>query len=336
MRRLLLFSSVVALVLLSVVSVGRSPSAVAQEGTPAAECVAPALPPGTPTPMEEESSPAAAEEAEHDHAATPESGEAVEEEAVESFGIATPEGQAPADEAVAAEAIAGMENLIACVAANDLVGASALMTHGFIQNFLEVPTVYDVPATFEGVGPFDVLSLDNVQTYDDGTVSVDFVYGGFFNGPGGVTAERWYLVEEDGYLKVDNITHISMPEGVLAGAIVVEVTMVDYAFALSQTTLPADTPIIFRLTNASSSGAGHVGVVLTYPDGTTSAGLITGEVGLDASTGFFGALYLEPGNTGDFGVSGLAAGTYFLGCDVELADGTPHYELGMVAEFTVE
>ena len=74
-----------------------------------------------------------------------------------------------------------------------------------------------MPATFEGVGPFDVVSLDNVQTYDDGTVSVDFVYGGFFNGPGGVTAERWYLVEEDGDLKVDNITQISMPEGVPCG-----------------------------------------------------------------------------------------------------------------------
>ena len=137
-------------------------------------------------------------------------------------------------------------------------------------------------------------------------------------------------------LKVDNVTQVPLPEGALPGALVVEVRMVDFAFALSQTTLPANTPIVFRITNESSSGAGHVAVTLTYPDGTTAESLITGETDLEASTGFFGALYLEPGQSGDFGVTGLEPGTYFLACDVTTSAGTPHHDLGMVSQITVE
>jgi len=336
MRRILLFGPVVVLVLvLNLVGAGSGARAVAQESTPVAGCEGPELPPGTPTPMEDAASPAADHAEGEDHEATPTGDEAAEGEE-ESFEMATPEGVMPAAEADAATAIAGMENVIACFDTGDYPAAGALMTDRFIQEFLGIPTVYDVPANLEGAAPFEVVSLDNAQTYADGSYSVDFIYSGFFNGPCGITAERWFLVDEGGYLKVDNITQISLPEGALPGALVVDVTMVDYAFALSQTTLPADTPIIFRLTNATSSGAPHVGVVLTFEAGTTAEAVISSETEIGEPTGFFGALYLEAGDSGEFGVTGLAAGTYFLACDVETEAGNPHYELGMVSEITVE
>jgi uncharacterized cupredoxin-like copper-binding protein len=123
----------------------------------------------------------------------------------------------------------------------------------------------------------------------------------------------------------------------LPGATVIDVQMVDFAFALSKYTVPANTPVIFRTTNNSGTGSPHVNVVLTYVEGTTAEGLIEGEVNLEeASTGFFGAVFLEPGQSGDLAFESLAPGTYFLVCDVETEDGTPHFELGMVSQVTVE
>jgi uncharacterized cupredoxin-like copper-binding protein len=330
MRRVLLIGRVLVLgVLVNVAGLLAAFSVTAQEATPVASCVAPELPPGTPTPMEE--APAAEDEGEeHDHAATP----GAEEEEAPVGEMTLPVGT-PADAETAAAVTAAIQNLIACIDSGEYLKAGALATTNFIQNFLGVPTVYDVPSTFEGVGPFEVRSLDNAQTYDDGSVSIDFVYGGFGNGPGGISSERWFFVEEDGLLKLDNILPISLPEGALPGALVVEVTMVDYAFALSQTTLPANQPIVFRVTNASSSNAGHVAVILTFAEGTTVEALIAGESDVEP-TGFFGALYLDPGQSGDLGVTGLGAGTYFLACDVETEAGTPHYDLGMVTEIRVE
>jgi uncharacterized cupredoxin-like copper-binding protein len=291
----------------------------------AGPCVAPELPPGTPTSMEE-GTPAAAMEA------TPGSGEdegaAVEEEA--------PAGT-PADPTAAGEAEAALENLFNCINGGDYLAAAALMTDNFIQNLLEVPTPYDVPATFEGVQPVDLRSVSNAQTYADGRISVDAVYTGLFNGPGALGSARWFFVEEDGTHKLDHYQDVPLPEGVLSDATVIDVQMVDFAFALSEYTVPANTPVIFRTTNNSGTGTPHVNIVLTYQEGTTAEGLIEGEVNIEeASTGFYGAIFLEPGQSGDLAFESLAPGTYFLVCDVETEDGTPHYELGMVSQVTVE
>jgi hypothetical protein len=43
-----------------------------------------------------------------------------------------------------------------------------------------------------------------------------------------------------------------------------------------------------------------------------------------------------PRQAGDFYVSDLTPGSYTLICDVTTPDGTPHWMLGMVANFTVE
>ena len=165
MHRLKIAGSVVVVMILVLTIVGVAPrGALAhnQEGTPAAECDAPELPPGTPTPMEEEPDATPAD-------GDAEGGDEAEEEGEEPFELATPEGAAAADEADAATATAAMEGIIACVASGDYQALGALMTERFITEFIEVPTVYDVPSTMEGAGPFDVVSLDNVQVYADGS-----------------------------------------------------------------------------------------------------------------------------------------------------------------------
>jgi uncharacterized cupredoxin-like copper-binding protein len=243
----------------------------------------------------------------------------------------------PADPTAAGEAEAALQNLINCINGGDYLAAAALMTDNFIQNFIEVPTPYDVPATFEGVQPVELRSVGNAQTYADGRVSVDAVYTGLFNGPGALGSARWFFVEEDGTHKLDYYQDVPLPEGVLSDATIIDVQMVDFAFALSEYTVPANTPVIFRTTNNSGTGSPHVNVVLTFEEGMTAERLIEGETNIEeASTGFFGAVFLEPGQSGDLAFESLAPGTYFLVCDIETEDGTPHYELGMVSQVTVE
>ncbi|MDQ3045208.1 MAG: hypothetical protein M3R06_08675 [Chloroflexota bacterium] len=309
-----------------------APSVAAQDASPAASpaagpCEAPELPPGTPTPLEEEPDSAASPSAEE---------EAPPEDEGEGEGPPAAPMGTPADAAAGDPAEAAIQNLFNCINSGDYLAVAALLTNNFIQNFIEVPTVYDVPASFEGVQPIDVRSVGNAQSYEDGSVSVDGVYTGLFNGPGSIASTRWTFVEEEGILKLDGIEEIPLPEGALPGAVVIDVQMVDYAFALSEYTVPANTPVIFRTTNRSAIGAPHVNVILTYPEGTTTEGLIEGEADIESSTGFLGAVFLLPGQTGDIGFESIEPGTYFLLCDVETEDGTPHFELGMVAQVTVK
>ena len=313
-------------------SAGMRP-ALAQDATPgAAACVAPELPPGTPTPRDEATPDAGSEEPSAE--LTEEASPAAEEQmppAEPPVGtpITGPHGDAPA---------AALMNLFACVEAGNYLGAGALMSDAFIQDFLEVPTVYDVPATFEGVQPVDVRDIRNAQSYADGRVSIDVVFSGLFNGPGAVSSERWFFTDEDGQLLLDSVQFgIALPEGMLPGAVVVDVQMVDYAFALSTNTVPANTPVIFRATNTSASGDVHETVILGFADDVTAQALIAGEIDMEAEmTGFFGAIFQLPGQSGDLAFESLELGIYSLICFVETADGTPHHELGMVAQITVE
>lgn len=322
------------LVVFAMLSAGTA--AAAQDASPAASpaagpCDAPELPPGTPTPQEE-GTPAAEIEA------TPGVDEEEAPPAAEEAPPAPPVGT-PAAGADAEAAEEGLRNVVNCINAGEYLSVAALATENFLTNFIEVTNPYDVPATFEGVQPVDIRSVGEAQTYDDGSVSIDWVYAGLFNGPGGLTSERWFFVEEDGFAKLDNIGSAPFPEDALPGATVVEVQMVDYAFALDTYTVPADTPVIFQTSNNSGTGAGHVNVVVQLAEGATAEQAIEGEINLDAEdafTVFFGAVFLGPGETGALAFEGLAAGTYFLVCDVTTDDGTPHYELGMVAEVTVE
>jgi hypothetical protein len=149
-------------------------------------------------------------------------------------------------------------------------------------------------------------------------------------------AETWYLVEDGDYWKIDGIQATTIPDGIYPDATVLEVQMVDFAFALSENAIPAG-PVILRFSNTSFTHQGHVGATLTLTEGNTAESIIKGdELPEDQVTGFFHAIYLEPGLTGDIYIADLAPGLYTIACDVTTPDDTPHWQLGMVTQFTVE
>ena len=319
---------VLALCLGALVGSVRQSSVAAQDSTPTAvACVAPELPAGAPTPPD--ASPEAMEEME-----MPDSTPAADETTGAEKEPQAPEGVA-ADEAQAASVVAAAETFVACFNAEFYLDVAALMSEWFLVNYAEISNPYDIQAELEDATAIEIVSIGNALAYDDGRVSVDLGFSGFFDGPGGLGSERWFFVIEDGHAKLDNITPAAAPAGTLPGAIEIDVEMIDYAFVLSQGSVPAGVPVIFRFQHGVLQTR-HVAILVTCQE-ITPEQLITGERdGEEECGGFFGALYLEPGQTSDFLFTSLEAGTYIFACDVPTASGIEHVELGMVADFVVE
>jgi hypothetical protein len=294
-------------------------ASVAQEATPAAECVAPELPPGTPTPMDE-GSPAAEEEA----AAAP---DAVEEDAESAEGPASP------DQAAAAQA--GLENLIGCVASGDYLGAAALLTPGFVTFLTGTGNPYDVPLALEGAGTPRIVSMGEPVADQDHRIGLHVVLGDFYNPPGTLVSERWYMVQDGDHWKLDETVPVPAPEGFLPDATVLEIDMVDFAFSLSANEVPAG-PVILRFTNTSYTHSPHVAGIVTLTEAMSTETIIQAEtLPEDNLAGFFGSLFAEPGQSVDLIIEHLEPGTYTLACDFPTEHNVPHWQLGMVAQFDV-
>jgi hypothetical protein len=312
-------------------------AAVAQDATPAASpaagpCDAPALPPGTPTPQEPEASPMAGMEM-----GTPDAVEAAEEiaETAEATEPAAPPATpmpagTPADQATADEAIAAVENVVNCANAGNAEAVVALLTTNFLETEFGTGNPYDLLAELPLV-PGTVESLGDVQTHDDGRVSADVVYTGLFFTPNMLSHERWYLIEEEGYWKVDGVVELPIEA---EGATVVEAEMLDYAFNLSQTSAPAGGPIVFKVRNGGQYP--HELVVMRLPEGITADQLLEDE-SLFEQVQFFGVTFAEGGQQAeDFAMVNLEPGTYTIVCFVDVPEGVPHIARGMVHEFTIE
>ena len=295
---------------------------LAQDATPVGSpaggtCVAPDLPPGTPTPQE----------APPDAAASP----AGEPPAAEGgFPAPTPPPVGtPADAATTEKVLAGFANLGACFA-TDMAGFAALATPNFVAFVTGGSTnPYDLVAALEGEPPGETVSVGEVLVYADGRYSVDVVEQTGYQ----LDHNRWYLVEEDGYLKIDAL-EFGLPLAVAGPSTLVEVGLFDYAFGPSTYDVALAETVIFRATNRGTEP--HVIFVVQYPAGTTAEQVIAGEVdALEDIAVPYGGHFLLPGQTAEFGLVGLEPGVYFLVCDVTTATGTPHYHLGMVAQITV-
>jgi uncharacterized cupredoxin-like copper-binding protein len=331
MRQLVLvFAMVLGLVATSVTPVA------AQDASPAASpmtatCEAPELPPGTPTPMEEmapEGTPAG--DMVGMEVSTP---EAVEEaEAIAEIAEqATPEPTAtqagePADQATAERAIAAAENLIACLSAGDYLGFAALSTENYLLTEFGTSNPYDLPVFMEGFPPIEGPAATDAQIHADGRVSVDVT-----TVIGGTQVDRFraYFVEEDGTLLLDEEQTLPV-EG---AEVTVEVTMLDFAFDLSQDTVPAGALVSFTLPNEGQYP--HEFAVVRLPEGITVEQVLE-DPALEEQIQFIGGAFSEPGDVGYFGLEGLEPGTYTAVCFVDVPDGVPHVMRGMAAEFTVE
>ncbi len=315
MRRLFsLFSLVLVMSLFA-------PAAMAQDASPEAspamaECVAPELPPGTPTPME--ASPAAGMEME----ATPEEEGPPPAEASPEI----PVGEAAPDD-VAAEVEGVVANLAACLNSGDYVAYAALHTPAGLLDECGTTNVYDAPMCFGGSPPVSNVVVSDVQVHDDGRVSADVTYqlGSF------LAHERFIFVAgDDGAYLLD--ASPELPVDVPEGATVIDGEMADYEFILSETSAPAG-DIAFNVTNTGQYP--HEVVVLQLPEGITVEDVFADE-SLVEQVQFFGFTYSEPGvEAPPLVMVDMEPGIYTLVCFIDEPEGIPHVMRGMILEFEV-
>jgi hypothetical protein len=177
-------------------SLRASPVAAGRSALPS--CDAPELPPGTPTPME--ATPAG--ETDTMDMGTPETAGA---EASPSSPM--PAGTS-ADDATTDEVLAWVHNYAICVNVEHTEAVFALLTDQFLLTRFGTTNVHDVMALAE-FGPMTIESASDVQTHADGHLSVDLVYTGLYGPPTQLTHDRWFLIEDDGYLKLDASENLS-------------------------------------------------------------------------------------------------------------------------------
>ena len=305
--------------------------ALAQDASPTAvECDAPALPPGTPTAMEEMGGMAMGTPEAGMDMATPEGEMAAESAATPEMPVASPiPAGEPADEATAERVTAAIANLIACNNSGQYLAVAALITPEGLMNEFGITNPYDAEMALAGGPPLTLISVEDVQVHDDGRYSADVHLS--YGGPQ-VARERWFLVEAGEYLLVDETPDLS-PEAP-EGAVTVDVATVDYAFEMSQTTVPANTPIVFKVDNLGAYP--HEFVVVQLPEGATVEQALEGEIAFEEIV-FVGATYSEGGQPApDLVVTGIEPGVYTVVCFVDVPEGIPHVARGMIAELTVE
>jgi hypothetical protein len=110
--------------------------------------------------------------------------------------------------------------------------------------------------------------------------------------------------------------------------------MVDYAFELSQETLPSNTPLVFKVTNSGEYP--HELLLIQMAQSATPEMLLTGELTFN-DIGIYAGTFADAGETApDMVLLGLNPGKYYLICLVDAPDGVPHLAKGMVAELTIE
>jgi len=315
MRRL--FSLFSLVLLMSLIA----PAAIAQDASPEAspamaECVAPELPPGTPTPME--ASPAAGMEME----ATPEEEGPPPAEASPEI----PVGEAAPDDVVA-EVEAAVANLATCLNSGEYVLYASLHTEAGLLEECGTTNVYDAPMCWEGVPPVSNVVVSDVQVHDDDRVSADVtVQLGSFLGH-----ERFFfVVGDDGIYRLDSSP--DLPVDVPEGATVIDGELADYEFILSETSAPAG-DIAFNVTNTGQYP--HEVVVLQLPEGITVEDLFADE-SLFAQVQFFGFTYADPGaEAPPLVMVNMEPGVYTLVCFIDEPEGIPHVMRGMILEFEV-
>ena len=311
----LLAASGVALTLV----VGQVGGISAQDASPVAtECMAPALPPGTPTPMD----------------GTPTAGDGMNMEGMASpVAEVTPEGT-PADEATAAEIMATVDNYVACYNTGDFSKVHALETANYLLKNYGSANPYDAIASDEGSPAMtaELVSASNPMIYDDGRVSADIDV--ILNG-------HWYLsfreiyTQEDGIWKLDEeITMSPEPEGDTA-VVGVALGAPDNEYSITPNTSSVLQPevLIFHVTNGGAEA--HEMIVLQLPEGADPAGLLDGSISFDQVNFVGGVFDIQPGGAQDLALVNLDPGDYTLICFFPSPDGTPHAALGMVTTFTV-
>ncbi|MCC6792887.1 MAG: hypothetical protein IT336_14445 [Thermomicrobiales bacterium] len=320
-------AAAVAMAAFMAVGLSSSVTVMAQDATPEAmaECVAPDLPPGTPTPQDM-ASPVAEDMAEMDMA----SPVAEEEAAPAEEPVAT-----AAEGAVADEIAAAASAIVACLDAGDYEGAVALMTTNFMMSEFDTGNPYDVALFIENFS-FGEITWSNPKTYDDGSVSIEATYMG---SQYQITGEVWHLVQDGDYWKLDQ-SDIFTPaydgDSAVVGVQLTETENEDgtITYAITPNTPAVVQPEVLLFHGINLGTEVHEIVVFKLPEGADPMGLLDGTIA-ETDAEFIGAIVLAPGEEGDMVLQGLPAGVYTLVCFFPGPDGAPHIANGMFAQFEV-
>ena len=320
MRRIMHLLVVLIVLLLSPLTVAAHEAS--PDASPAAvDCVAPDLPPGTPTPLEElmpEATPAGDMATPMDHA-----------EATPPVVANTPseplEGEA-ADDATTERVTATVENLIACLDTGNGLAFAALVTPGYLEYSFGITNPYDMVYVMEGFPSVTLITVENVLVHDDGRYSAE-VTQGFADTQ--VDRFQAVFIEEGDQLLLDE--EISLP--VEGADVTIEVSMDDFAFEMSETTVPADATVAFNVANDGEYP--HEFAIVRLPEGMTVEQVLEDPAAIE-NVQFIGGVFAEPGESAYFALQGLEPGTYTVVCFVDVPEGIPHVMRGMIAELIVE
>ena len=314
----------------------------AQDASPTAvDCVSPGLPPGTPTPMEEDMEGMASPEA----VGSPEAGASPE-----AMEMGTPE-PLPAGTAAegdqAAEIEAAAANYVACLAQGWATGDPtlfvALESARFILDDTGTGNPYDRVANEMG-SPFtdlEVLAISDPQVYDDGRVGANI--HAVVNGTWLVNLQAIFVQEKGSWLldqQAFQSPDTSFADGVsVVGIDIVETTdestgAVTYAFQfLGSTTVPQNEVIALNVSNKGAEA--HEVIVVQLPEGADPMGLLDESIPFDQINFLAFVAPVFPGESVDIGLLNLEPGVYTLVCFFPGPDGLPHAANGMIAQFEV-
>lgn len=330
MRRIL----IVMLAALLAFPLAATSTASALQGTPQAspaggECVAPEIPPGTPTPMEDmemdmgeaDASPEA-DGSDPAMEASPEGGEGE----MMLPPMQEPLTGEPASDEDIAEAEAAVANLMNCINAGRYVEFASLWTANGLMMECGTSNPYDGEYCFGGNPPIEAVSLENAQVLDDGRIAIDVTY----RLGNALQAEQFVFVREGDMLLLDATPDlkVEIPEG----ATVITGELADFEFVLDQTSAPAG-DIAFQVTNTGEYP--HEIVVLGLPEGVTIEDIFADE-SLGEQVQFYGFSWAMPGEEAPpLVMVDMEPGTYTLICFVDEPEGVPHVMRGMILDFEV-
>jgi uncharacterized cupredoxin-like copper-binding protein len=207
------------------------------------------------------------------------------------------------------------------------------MTENLMMEEFGTGNPYDVVMFLEEGITLENFTTGAVYAYEDGSVSVDVQYN---ESQYQVTGERWHLVQDGEYWKLDGFS--SAPVSVDGDTAVIGVSLTDYAFTFNVASVVAPEVLHFQVRNDGTEF--HELVLFRMPEGAETADDVTAMLGDDPEgsfleDGFVGATFAAPGEQSNLVLVGLEPGKYVAICFIPDAEGTPHYAHGMIAEFEV-
>jgi len=204
----------------------------------------------------------------------------------------------------AARARAAAENAVACFNAGDLGAFLSAVTPHFLQTSFGVADAKAAEAALPeiNIGPIVVTEWGDVNTYENGTASIDV---GYSWGDHQHVDARWYMVESDGQLLIDD-EHL-LPPDVEGDKAFISYSVADDAGPVGFDQRSEIAPIevvVLHGTNNGESARFFMVYALPAMEGTPMPGEMP-EGGK-----LIGFVAVAPGEQEDLALSGLEPGMY--------------------------